>query len=319
MTSLYIDRKGISLHVQKDALILQENQERRATIPLRLLERVILISQVQLSAQVLSKLGELGIGVMVLGGLQRNVHLLMPAKNDVNKRRWQYQYCDQNAVALSKALLQAKITAQASHLQQQGLVLNESWSHVLEQVDQAENLTRLLGIEGNAAKNYWQALAVLLNPEWQFTGRRKNPSLDPINALLSLSYTLIYGESVRLITAAGFDAYHGFYHQPNAQRAALACDVMEPVRALIDQWIWQQITNRTWQPQDFIYQQSACLLAKSPRQLYYQLFESQAEDWKQALKQSIQNHLSNLYRQETEHLPTQWLDWEDVCNNTRDD
>ena len=60
MNSLYIDRKNLSLNHQKDALLVFEHEQRCASIPLRLLERIIIASQVQLNASTLGKLGSLG-------------------------------------------------------------------------------------------------------------------------------------------------------------------------------------------------------------------------------------------------------------------
>ncbi|WP_295451644.1 CRISPR-associated endonuclease Cas1, partial [uncultured Thiodictyon sp.] len=68
MTSLYVDRRGVTLKADGEALVFYENDERRGTVPLAPLSRVFLRGDVTLSASLLGKLGERGIGVVVLSG-----------------------------------------------------------------------------------------------------------------------------------------------------------------------------------------------------------------------------------------------------------
>lgn len=64
-----------------------------------------------------------------------------------------------------------------------------------------------------------------------FSGRARHPSPDPVNALLSLGYTLVYNEISSLLDGLGFDPYLGFFHQPRYGHATLASDLLEEFRA----------------------------------------------------------------------------------------
>ncbi|WP_051940376.1 CRISPR-associated endonuclease Cas1 [Stenoxybacter acetivorans] len=317
MSSLYLDKKGLTLRTQKDTLLIYEADRRVANIPLRLLERLMIIGQIQLTASVLGKLGSLGIGVVVLSGLKHEISLLLPAKADAARRLNQYRHCTQNALPLAQQLLADKFSTQQAHLHHYQTTDHSLWQHWHTQINQAKSLETLLGLEGQAAKYYWRQLASLLPAEWLFQGRKKHPAPDPVNALLSLSYTLLYAESVRLLTAAGLDSSLGFYHQPQANRASLACDVMEPVRADIDRWVWQHLLQGTWQASDFEYQYGACLLHKAQRQAYYPLFEADAAGWRAHLKQEIHTCLNrfNIECANTEN-DTQWQTWAQICRKT---
>ena len=245
MNSLYIDRKNLSLQHQKDALLVFDGEHRCATIPLRLLERIIIASQVQISANTLGKLGSMGIGVMVLCGYQREVTLLMPAHSDAERRLQQYQHCQTHSLLYAKQLLHEKLRSQQQLLMDFQLYEATYWQHAHQQIEHAQNLSQLLGIEGHAAHYYFSQWPTLIPAPWTFTGRHKRPPTDAINALLSLGYTLLYAEAVRTLYAAGLDVAKGFYHQANNRRHALACDVMEPVRALIDGWVLNSVLNHT--------------------------------------------------------------------------
>ena len=313
MNSLYIDRKGLEIKHQKDALLVFENGERRATIPLRLLERLILASQVHLSASVLGKLGSLGIGVMVLNGHQRDVTLLMPAQTDAHRRQLQYQACQNHALNHSKTLLHEKLQAQQATLDGLGLTSDVYWLHAHHSIERAETLSQLLGIEGSAAKHYFNLWSEAIDEPWTFTGRHKNPPTDPVNALLSLAYTLLYSETVRALYAQGLDVACGFYHQANRRRHALACDIMEPLRPQIDAWVVQQLKQQTWQTHHFGQHQQACLLNKDARQLFYQAFEQASPQWNRALNAYIRLWCQRWHIHPSER-PEQWSQWEAVCS-----
>ena len=76
---------------------------------------------------------------------------------------------------------------------------------------------------------------------WHFKERNRRPPRDPVNALLSLSYTIIGNSIGQLATIRGLDVSLGFLHIPLKGRPSLALDLVEPVRPWVDQWLWQNI------------------------------------------------------------------------------
>ena len=87
MTTLYIDRKNLTLRADGEALVCYENTERIATVPLKVLQRVCIHGDLTLSAKVLGKLGETGIGVLVLNGRKKRPALMLPNWKLDGKRR----------------------------------------------------------------------------------------------------------------------------------------------------------------------------------------------------------------------------------------
>jgi CRISPR-associated protein Cas1 len=110
-----------------------------------------------------------------------------------------------------------------------------------ERAERATQLDELLGIEGNAARLYFGEFAGMIKSEedstvgfsFDFEGRNRRPPRDPVNALLSLGYSLLAKDLTVTCYAVGFDPYVGYYHQPRFGRPALALDLMEPFRPLI--------------------------------------------------------------------------------------
>src|SRR5437879_11639210 len=88
---------------------------------------------------------------------------------------------------------------------------------------------------------------------FDFQTRNRRPPRDPVNALLSLAYSLLSKDFTVACAAVGFDPMMGFYHQPRFGRPALALDLMEPFRPLIaESAVLNAINTRMVTPKDFV-------------------------------------------------------------------
>jgi CRISPR-associated protein Cas1 len=148
----------------------------------------------------------------------------------------------------------------------------------------AANPEELLGIEGNAARLYFGAFDGLLkvgdgaaSPEGfrlDFEGRNRRPPRDPVNALLSLGYSMLTKDLTIACYAVGFDPMMGFYHQPRFGRPALALDLMEPFRPLIvDSAVINAINTRMVTASDFLRSGDAVVLTPGGRKSFYHAYE----------------------------------------------
>lgn len=66
------------------------------------------------------------------------------------------------------------------------------------------------------------------------TGRNRRPPRDPVNALLSLGYTLLGAEMLSAVQEAGLDPALGFLHGIVPGRESLVLDLIEPLRPGVD-------------------------------------------------------------------------------------
>jgi CRISPR-associated protein Cas1 len=142
------------------------------------------------------------------------------------------------------------------------------------------DLDRLRGLEGGAAAAYFSAFTTLFPPSLNFTKRTKRPPLDPVNALLSLSYTMLHYELVRELQLIGLDPLLGFLHQFDYGRESLACDLVEPYRPGADRWVWELCRERTFSDRDFTAgeERPGCYLRKEARRRFYELYEAWAAE-----------------------------------------
>lgn len=95
-----------------------------------------------------------------------------------------------------------------------------------------EQLTRQIksgdssNIEAQAARHYW--------PQLMGTDFRRNPDTPDINSLLNYGYTVLRATASRAIVAAGLHPTIGLHHSNRGNAFALADDLMEPFRPLVD-------------------------------------------------------------------------------------
>lgn len=144
----------------------------------------------------------------------------------------------------------------------------------------AEDLNALLGHEGAAAAEYFRHFAAMIRHEeepefrFDFNGRNRRPPTDEVNALLSFAYAMLTRQWTAILTAVGFDAYRGFYHQPRYGRPALALDMMEPFRPLLaDSSVLLAINNGEVRPSDFVTAAGSVNLSTSGRKRFIGVFE----------------------------------------------
>lgn len=80
--------------------------------------------------------------------------------------------------------------------------------------------------EAQAARIYW--------PMMMGKGFRRDVDLPDINALLNYGYTVLRAATARAVAAAGLHPTIGLFHSNRANAFALADDLMEPFRPLVD-------------------------------------------------------------------------------------
>lgn len=327
MSSLILDRSDLEIRLDGDALALYEPAGRRGTVPLKLLDRVIMQGGVKLDAGVLGRLAESGVATLMLTKRhsKRVAIVLGLAHNDAgirlaqSRRVFDADWC----AAWAARQVRAKTRAQIRLLQNALAVRPDARKPLTDALASLLGAQRSLaainqetaslrGLEGAAARAYFQGLAALFPPSLNFSGRNRRPPRDPVNACLSLGYTLLHFDAVRACHIAGLDPLLGFYHRPSFGRESLASDLIEPLRPHLDQHVWQLFRNRDLRDDHFSRDGTACLLGKTGRGIFYQDYETHAAPVRRMLQRQcrvLAKHLKN----EGEPLLAQDADEEDCA------
>lgn len=95
----------------------------------------------------------------------------------------------------------------------------------------------LLGIEGDAAKHYFEAISYILLDKYKFKRRSRKPAEDQFNAILNYSYGICYKEVESAIIISGLDPNAGICHQDQYGKPTLSYDVIELFRSRVDRLV----------------------------------------------------------------------------------
>ena len=278
----------------KSGEVLQVKDKDKTVQEVRIGEicQVNLLGNVQISTQAVQSLCEAGVPVSYfsMGGYFYGITTGLNTKNVV-LRRSQFRLADSEwfPLSLARALVAGKIRNQRTMLQRNHIEPNRSSLVVMkamaERAERAESLESLLGIEGAAARAYFEEFAGMIKPgddseaspngfTFDFAGRNRRPPRDPVNALLSLAYSMLAKDLTIACYAVGFDPYMGFYHQLRHGRPALALDLMEPFRPLIaDSAVLSAVNTRMVTERDFVRAGPSVALTPAGRKGFFRAYE----------------------------------------------
>ncbi len=154
----------------------------------------------------------------------------------------------------------------------------------------------LRGYEGGASAAYFSAFTKLFPDSLNFTKRTRRPPEDPVNALLSLCYTLLHYEMVREAEVIGLDPTIGFYHQFEYGRESLACDLVEVFRPEVDRFVWKIFRERIFAERDFSCEDErpGCYLKKNSRSRFYPLYEEWAQEMRPKFIEEVRSLARNI-------------------------
>ncbi len=280
MCTLYLDQQGARLAKAGGRLVVQDRDGGEQSLPLEQVDRVMIYGRVQVTTDALDALLERGVPTTLLSSRGRlRGYLHADCGGQVQRRARQYELIREPALALpfARALVTAKLRNQRWLLRT--LDQHEAAMGLEPFIDLAEHAAgadRLRGIEGSGARVYFAAFpALLAGTAFPFPGRRKRPATDPVNAMLSLGYTLLLAEVRNALQGYGLDPFAGVFHASDGGQPSCALDLIEPLRPLVDRLVLR-LAQRVLTPDDFGEQEDgACRLKDGRRGQFYRAWE----DW----------------------------------------
>ena len=115
----------------------------------------------------------------------------------------------------------------------------------METLDEHAQVEQLRGAEGAAAATYFGVFEHLIRVDGFTFGKRvRRPPTDPVNAILSFTYTLLFSDMLSAVQTVGLDPYMGFLHDDRHGRASLALDLMEEFRPIVADSVALMLMNR---------------------------------------------------------------------------
>ncbi len=153
--------------------------------------------------------------------------------------------------------------------------------HFIQAMDEATTLEQLMGLEGAAAAAYYPAPGkCLTSPGFELVTRTRRPPRDPVNAMLSFGYQLLWNHILLLIELQGLDPYQGCLHTSHHNHPCLASDLIKEFRApVIDSLVLWLINTGVMDPiEDFTDEVEGCMLTQEGRNKVLRAFIQRMED-----------------------------------------
>lgn len=278
---LVVQTPGSQIGQRSDQLVVSVKGEELRKIPGQQVRAIYCYGAIQITAQAIGTCLELGIDVSYFSPAGRFLGMLhgLPASG-VDARRGQYRLFELPGVRLNLAreVIRAKIHNQRVMLMRNGDVPDnvvKMLANLRDRTEDVNDSTELLGVEGSAAAIYFEQFGSMLKQRdtWKFDwrGRNRRPPRDPVNALLSLGYSMLTKELAGVCYSVGLDPFLGFMHQPRYGRPALALDLMEEFRPLIADSVAISLINRgEVGPEDFIGNASGMFLTERGRKPFWE-------------------------------------------------
>jgi CRISPR-associated protein Cas1 len=297
---LYLNTPGYRVGCKDEVLTIKDKDKLIEEVRMRDVSHVALFGNVQISTQAIQALCEQEVPVTYfsMGGWFYGITRGHALKN-VFLRMEQFRLAREEKICLSLArqFVHGKIRNHRTLLMRNHLEPPEAMIGKLKRASEdalmANTVEELLGIEGAAASQYFQNFGGMVKVEddlpglglpventkqrtfnFNFNNRNRRPPTDPVNAMLSLAYSMLAKDCTLAVLAVGFDPYLAFYHQPRFGRPALGLDLMEEFRPLIaESTVLSCINNRIVTDKDFVKAGQAVNLTAPGRKRFFQTYE----------------------------------------------
>ena len=299
--ALYLNTPGYRVGCKDEVLQVKDQDRVIEDVRMRDVSHVALFGNIQISTQAIQALCEMEVPVTYfsMGGWFYGITRGHTLKN-VFLRMEQFRLArdEKTCISLARQFVHGKIRNQRTLLMRNHLEPPEAIIGKLKRASEdaltAASIEELLGIEGAAASQYFQQFSGMIKVEdddlpgfeipvkdpkqiafnFNFTHRNRRPPTDPVNAMLSLAYSMLAKDCTLATLAVGFDPYLGFYHQPRFGRPALGLDLMEEFRPLVaESTVLSCINNRVVTEKDFVRAGQAVNLSAPGRKRFFQTYE----------------------------------------------
>ncbi len=303
MPTACINQPDCRVHLKSERLeVFGRNEQTQRDevlreIPLRDLERLIVMESVQITSHALAALLRAEIPVTVLAWNGAFLGGFLPAHNAHGAARilqYQQSLATDFTRALSGRIITAKLYNQRRVLQRLAASRSknagaaaaaEETAATLKWLDsffisiaQSGSIEELRGYEGAAAARYFQAWARHLPADFPFERRSTRPPLNAVNACISFGATLLYSEMASFLHAHGLDPAIGLLHATEDGRWSLALDLMEPFRpVLVEALALDLFSHEILQAEHFEARDGGVFLNTEGRKKFFLQYERRME------------------------------------------
>ncbi|GHU30426.1 hypothetical protein AGMMS50256_17340 [Betaproteobacteria bacterium] len=281
--SVYITTQGVRLMREGERLVVARGQDIIARIPLHRLDEIVIHGNAMVSTAIIRHCHTQGLSLAFADHNGVSPALLDTTDNVrlTLLKQQVYRDDDQNfTLAVARSCVHGKLHNCRTLLRrfsrrEPGERIARATSileRTLKQLDSIDDLNVLRGHEGRAARSYFAAFTELIPSAWRFNGRNRMPPRDPVNAMLSYGYAVLFHTVHAILLKARLHPGLGHLHANANESSALVCDLMEEFRPLlVDTVILTLVRKHSLDPdEDFVMpadDNAMCMMLPAAKQL----------------------------------------------------
>jgi len=263
----WVSVSGFGTHIKstQNHLILQ-NKNTTERIPIDSIKHLLVIGSHTLSSTTILHLVKNGTYITFFEPDGTPVGLITPFgdRNRAESYRTQQLIPRQRyAISLAQASVKSRIFAiervqelQNVHLFYEGeldvlLKSHEEFTYLIK----LEEIRRLHKLTSDM---YYEIMSRNLPQEFRFKRRTMRPHIDPVNAMLSLGYAMLFGNCCVGVVGSGLDPDTGFMHDG---KGSLVYDLIDPLKAEMVDHVIFDVARNSLTYADFEITQDRCILS----------------------------------------------------------
>ena len=266
LNTVYVRDHQARVQCRRGSLLVTSGGQSQR-IPLEAVDAVVLLGGAQLTTQALDACARRGVRVAALnrgGSVRFTVNGITGGNVHLRTALFETAMDSSKSLALAKAIVAAKLQnsrrvvgrwsrdAKDNVLRDQLADRAETLRARISRLADAPTADHVRGVEGDAARIYFRAVARVLAPTpLEFSARKRRPPRDPVNAMLGFCYGLLVTEFIGALESVGLDYQIGFFHRPRSGRPSLALDLAEELRAVTDRFVVTLARRRQLGTEDF--------------------------------------------------------------------
>ena len=289
MRSLYVSMQGCYVGLAQELLVVKQGQVVLQEVQLPLLEQVLIFGKSQVTTQAIRECLRRDIPIAYLSRMGFCYGRVMAIGRGYRQLvRYQQNLSLMDRLLMARQMVRAKILNGRTLLMRQGRkgvdgldVVVQSLDYLADRALLMADVESLLGVEGAAAAAYFGAFSLCLtDSDFVFGGRVKRPPSNPVNALLSFGYMVLWNHLLSLVELQGLDPYFALLHQDSERHPALASDAIEEFRTpIVDSLVLYLINNGMMSAVgDFEFRDGGCFLNESGRRKFLKAFLGRMEE-----------------------------------------
>lgn len=276
MVEVFIAEHGVKISKKKERFLINSEKGLKE-IPAKDVDCLtIFSSSCSITLSAIRLMLKYGINLVISNSRGTPLGIVLPSSlsGTVKARREQYLALnDERGAKLAKSFVSGKIANQGvvvktlaksrmrkdKELGHELISCSDEIEDKLKEVEYVEGKLdkvrqKLMNLEAEAGKLYWEAIAKVIPGEFEFKARVKPKANDAFNCMLNFVYkALLFKDVWRAVIYSGLDPYAGFLHSDRSGRASLVLDLMEEFRQqAVDRMILSLIAKREIQAKDVL-------------------------------------------------------------------